>query len=149
MAVLSANPDMVAFAAKRLPQRFFRVKRNTVLVKIRLFKIFAEADKTAVRFQTPGQKFDKRGFAGAVGTDDADFIAFDNPNRKIFHNIAAAKALKNMFGLNYQFGTKIAFGNFQINTADTLDLFLALQAQLLQTAQASHIATAAGGYAFV
>ena len=149
MAILPVYQNMVAFVAQSLPERFFRVERQPVLVKISLLQVFADAHKSAVRLQSFGQKLDESGFAGAVRADNADFVAFNHPGRKVFDNFAFAETLANMLGLNNQLGAKIAFFHVEIDAAGLFNLIAPFGPQLLQFAQPSHIAFAPGSYAFV
>ena len=136
MAILPVYQNMVAFVAQGLPERFFRVERQPVLVKISLLQVFADAHKSAVRLQSFGQKLDEGGFAGAVRADNADFVAFNHPGRKVFDNFAFAETLANMLGLNNQLGAKIAFFHVEIDAAGLLNLIAPLGRPILRLRRA-------------
>ena len=146
---MSPYPNMVSFVAQSFPQRFFRIQGYAVLIKIGFFQIFTNPHKTGIRLQAFGQQFYKRCFPRTIWSDNTDFIAFNNTNRKILYNFSFTERLGNMLSLNHHFRAKFRSFRFQINRAGHFYLFAAFLTQLLQAAQASHIATPASRHAFV
>ena len=79
MAGLAANFHRIAGpTGQRLRQGLAGIQRFAPLVQRDLEQVGADFYFSRVGFGFPGQQIEQRGFAGAVGTDDAHPVATDH-----------------------------------------------------------------------
>jgi hypothetical protein len=79
-----------------------RVETVAVLVEGGDGKCRAEPHRAGIRRQDSGQHVDQSGLAAAVGSDNADAVAALNADREVVDDGAAAIALADALGLDYQ-----------------------------------------------
>ena len=102
----------LAAAADAVHHHGIRVEQFTLLIEIRDLEFGSAAQASAGRFPFAQQQFDQRGFAGAVGADDADAVAAHDAYRKIIDDGGVTEAEIDVLGFEYQLTGLLALFQF-------------------------------------
>ena len=83
MATLTVNVEVFLTWCDIFCDAFIQIELCTQLIKVCYLQSSAVSDAAALRFKLAKQHVQQRGFAAAVGSDDADFIAASNQQREL------------------------------------------------------------------
>ena len=83
MATLTVNIEIFLTRCDIFCNAFVQIELCTQLIKVCYLQSSAVPDAAPLRFELAEQHVQQRGFAAAVGSDDADFIAASNQEREL------------------------------------------------------------------
>ena len=133
MLAAVADFDPLAARADEVFQRGVHIERVAHLVEIRYGNIRALAYRAPgavagfwrggigwcrVGFELAQDQFEQRGFARAVGAEQADLVAAQNRCREVVHDFAVAKTLGHVRQLGDQFAADCAAVDIHIDAAN-------------------------------
>ena len=148
MLFLAADFHKVVALADDVGHAGFFIQLGAELVKVGHFQLAAALDAAAVGFQLAQNQFQQGSFAGAVGADQADFVAAQNAAGKVLDQRAAFKAFADVFQLGHQLAGALAGVQLEVDLAYALAAGGALAADFFQAAHAAFVAGAACFHAF-
>ena len=163
MLAAVADFDPLAARADEVFQRGVHVERVAHLVEIRHRNIRALAHRAPravagfgrggvgrcrVGFELAQNQLEQRGFACAVGSEQADFVPAQNRCREVVHDFPVAKTLGHMRQLGDQFAADCAAVHIHIHAANHFAACLTGGAQIVQPHDARSRPGAAGLHAF-
>ncbi|CAM3840436.1 hypothetical protein KEGY108214_08280 [Kerstersia gyiorum] len=147
--MLALVADFHPFTARAddIGQRGVFIQLGAHLVEIGHLQLAAQAHGAAVRGEFAQHDFQQRGFARAIGPDDADAVAAHDGSGVIADHGAVAESLADAFQLRHQLAGTFTLVQLQVDLALQVAALGALHAQLLQAAHAAFVAGTAGFHA--
>ena len=145
----AADLDLIALATRqRRLQRAQRIERRALLIQRLDVQVGADLYLAGGRLIDTGQQLQQRGLARAVGTDDAQPIAAQHPQRQVLHNRGAAVITPgHMFGHSDQLAGHVRLGRRHAKAGLRAADVTPLLPQRAQFTQAADVALAPGGHA--
>ena len=148
MFALPGDFDEVGAGGDGVDERGVVVELVAELVEVGDFELGALFDLAGQRLQFAQNQADQRGFACAVGAEQAKLVAAQQGSGEVFDQRARAVAIGDVVHLGDDFARALTRVDLKTDLAGAANPGFAGEAQLLQTAYAAFVAAAPGLHAF-